>query len=88
MLRNAHFLGMQAMPLSDQDLATHNIDTSDHFSDGVLDLNARVHLDKEPLVSIQVVKEFNRARAVIANRLRDLHRSLTKLGANLVRQTY
>jgi len=41
--------------LRDEDLRLHEVDASDHFGDGVLDLNAGIDFDEVPLLRIHVV---------------------------------
>ena len=48
---NADFGAVQRVALRDQDLRAHEVDAGDHLGDRVLDLDARVHLDEEPLVA-------------------------------------
>ena len=52
---------MQRVALGDQDLALDDVDAGDDFGDGVLDLDARVHLDEEELAAVQIEQEFDRA---------------------------
>ena len=65
--RHAHFRAVQRMALRDQDLRAHEVEAGDDFRDRVLDLDARVHLDEEPFVLIQVVEKFDRAGVVVTN---------------------
>ena len=60
------------LPLGDEDLRTHEVDARDHLGDGVLDLNAGVHLD-EIVVAVAVDEELHRAGVDIADGLGDLH---------------
>ena len=56
------------LPLGDEDLRTHEVDIRDHLCDGVLDLNAGVHLD-EVVVAVAVDEELHRAGVDIADGL-------------------
>ncbi len=58
---------VQLVALRDQNLRAHEIEAGDDFGDGVLDLDARVHLDEEPFVLVEVVEKFNRAGVVVAD---------------------
>jgi hypothetical protein len=53
----------------DEDLRAHEVDAGDHLGHGVLDLDARVHLDEEPLVPVHVVEELDGAGVVVADAL-------------------
>jgi hypothetical protein len=41
---------VEGVALRDEDLGADEIEAGDDLGDGVLDLDARVHLDEEPLV--------------------------------------
>ena len=64
---HADFRAVQFVALRDQDLRPDEVEAGNDLGDGVLDLDARVHLDEEPLLAIDVVKEFDSAGVVIAN---------------------
>ena len=49
----------------------------------MLDLDARVHLDEEPVVLVHVVEELDGARIVVADAFGEIHRSVAKLLAHL-----
>jgi hypothetical protein len=49
-VRNGEFLAEEGVALGDEDLRADEIDAGDTLGDGVLDLDARVHLDEEPVV--------------------------------------
>jgi hypothetical protein len=51
--------GSAGVPLRDQDLGAHEVEAGDDLGDRVLDLDARVHLDEEPLVAVEVVEELD-----------------------------
>ena len=61
---------VQFVPLGDQNLRAHQVEAGDDFGDGVLDLDARVHLDEEPFVLVEVVEKLNRAGVVVTDLLR------------------
>ena len=56
--------------LGDDDLRTDKVDACDHLGDGVLNLNAGIHLDKV-IVLILVDQKFQRSRIGVANMLGD-----------------
>src|SRR5688572_7794542 len=55
----------EAMARRDADLLLHDVDAGDRLGDGMLDLDARVHLDEEELVVL--VQELERAGAAVAD---------------------
>ena len=55
------------MALGDEDLGPHKVQAGDDFRHRVLHLDAGVHLDKEPLVAVEIVEELDRARVVVAD---------------------
>ena len=59
--------------LGDEDLGADDVDARHHLGDGVLHLNAGVHLN-EVVVEVPVHQEFQRAGVDIAHVLGDLHR--------------
>ena len=59
---------VQRVALRDQDLAAHEVDAGDDLGHGVLDLDARVHLDEEELAAIDVEQELDGAGVAIADR--------------------
>ena len=65
--RHADFAGVQRVALGDQDLRPNEVESGEHLGHGVLHLDPRIHLDKEPLVLIQVVEEFDGAGVVVAD---------------------
>ena len=82
------FGSVEARARRDEDLRTHEVDAGDLFGHGVLDLNARVHLDEEPLVAVVVVEELNRACVVVADATGDFDGGRAKVGPDFVRQIY
>ena len=58
---------VQAVALGDEDLRAHQIQARDDLRDRVLDLDARIHLNEEPLVPVEIVEELNGARVIVAN---------------------
>ena len=78
-LRMAH-----GVTLRDEDLGAHEVDARDHFGDGVLDLNAGVHLD-EVVVAVAVHEEFHGAGVHVADGLGDLHGVVVQLLAHALR---
>ena len=65
--RHAHLLGVQRVALGDEDLRPDQVEAGDDLGDRVLHLDARVHLDEEPLVPLEIVQELHRARIVVAD---------------------
>ena len=65
--RDGDFLPEDGIPLGDEDLGADEIDAGDALGDGVLDLDAGVHLDEEPVVLIHVVEELDGAGVVVAD---------------------
>ncbi len=55
------------------------VDAGDAFRDSVLDLDARVHLDEEPVVLIHIVEELHGAGVVVADAVGQFHRGVAKL---------
>ncbi len=64
---NADLGLVKFVALGDENLGANEVDAGDAFGHGVLDLNARVHFDEEPLLGIHVVEEFDGAGVVIAD---------------------
>ena len=64
----------RAFAAGDADHLAHEVDAGDHLGDGMLDLDARVHLDEEEFAARLVVEIFERAGAAIADRLRERDR--------------
>jgi hypothetical protein len=69
--RQRHFRAVQRVTLRDLDLAAHDVDAGDHFGDSVFHLDARVHLDEEPLAAIHVHQELDGAGVVVARGARE-----------------
>lgn len=55
---------MQGEALRDLNLAAHQVDSGDHFGDGVLHLDARVDFDEEPLAGAGIDQEFRGVHGV------------------------
>ncbi len=72
--RQGHLGIVQAAPLGDQDLGSDDVDAGDHLRDRVLDLDARIDLDEEPLARVRVEQELDRAGVVVAGRRAEPHR--------------
>ena len=70
---------VQRLPVGDAQLAGHQVDVGDLLGDGVLDLDARVHLD-EHVVAALVEQELDGARAGVV----DLPGERDRVGADLV----
>ena len=54
LLRNRNGFVVQIVALRDENLRAHNVDSGDDFGHSVFDLNARIHLDEEPVVGIDI----------------------------------
>src|ERR1700761_9688815 len=54
----------EAVAAREPDLFTHQVDPADHFGNGMLDLQSRIHFDKRELSVL--VEEFQGARVSIA----------------------
>ena len=80
------FGSVQARARGDKDLRAHEVDAGDLLGHGVLDLDARVHLDEEPLVAVVIVEELDGAGVVVADALGDFHRGVAQVGADIARQ--
>ena len=70
--------GGQGLALGDEDLGPHQVDAGDHLGDGVLHLDAGVHLD-EVVGAALVHQELHRAGGDIAHVAGHLHRVLIEL---------
>ena len=57
--------------MRDQNLASHEIHAGDHFSHGVLDLDAGIDLDEIELAGLGIQQELDRAGVVVFDRLAD-----------------
>ncbi len=69
----------KAVALGDEDLRADEVDAGDAFGDGVLDLDAGVHFDEEPVVLIHVVEKLDGARVVVADAFGEFHGGVAKL---------
>ena len=67
----AHLRAEHRVPLGDEDLRADEVDAGDDLGHGVFDLDARVHLDEEPVVPVEVVEELDGAGVVVADLLGD-----------------
>ncbi len=57
----------------------------DHLGDRVLDLDARIHLDEEPLAGSMSVEELDRAGVVVVDRPADPDRGLAQIAGDALR---
>ena len=73
----------QSFSSSHSQLPLDQVETRDHFSDGMLDLQTSVHLHKVEAVIRRVENEFNRACVVVANGLSGSNSRLTDLKSEL-----
>ena len=86
-LRGQGELGsVQMRARGNEDLRADEVDPGDLLGHGMLDLNARVHLDEEPLVLVVVVEELDRAGVVVTDAFGDFDRGVAEFGADVVRQ--
>src|SRR5690349_19386924 len=67
--RNVQRSFVQPVPVRDEDLALDNVDAGDDLGHGVLNLDARIHLNEKELVAIDVEQEFDGAGIAIFGRL-------------------
>ena len=70
---------MQFFAEGDENLGLHEVDAGDAFGDGVLDLDAGVHLDEEPLLAVHVVEVFHGAGVVVADGLGEIGGGLAEV---------
>jgi len=73
---DSHFVGIERITLSDENLRLHDIDSSNNFRHRVLHLNPRVHLN-EVVVSMLIQQEFHSTGASVVDRPGDLQRVFT-----------
>jgi hypothetical protein len=71
LLRHARLDAADRIPLGDADLRLDEIDASDEFGYGVLDLNARIDLDEIERVRVAIHEELHGARVVVAHGARE-----------------
>ena len=64
--------------LGDADLGLHDVEAGDHLGDGVLHLDARVHLDEVELAGVGVHQELDGAGAHVVRRAADGQRRLAQ----------
>ncbi len=64
---NGDGLAVEGFALGDEDLGTDKIDAGDHLRHRVLDLDARVHLDEEPLMRVHIDEEFHGAGVLVTD---------------------
>ena len=86
--RHADLVAKETVSLRDEALCTDDIDPSNHFGHGVLDLNAWVHLNKKPFVGIKIEEELDGASVIITDGLSDFDSSLAEVMAHIVGQAY
>ena len=82
LLRQAQLRVVQMAALRDQNLRAHQVNAGDDLGDGVLDLDARVHLDEEPFVRVEIEEEFDRAGVVVADVRGDVHGGVAEFAAH------
>ena len=63
--RHADFGAVQRVSLRDEDLGAHQVEAGDDLGDGVLDLDARVHLDEKPFVAVEIEEKLDGAGIVV-----------------------
>ena len=80
--RQIHLRAVQFQALRHLNLGAHQINAGHHLGDGVLDLNARVDLDEEPLAGVGVHQEFDGAGAVEVGVAGQFGRGLGQGGAD------
>ena len=80
--RDGDFLAEERVPCGDEDLRAHQVDAGDALGDRVLHLDARVHLDEEPVVLVHVIEELDGAGVVVADALGQRDGGVAKLLAD------
>ena len=75
---------MQGTAVGEEDLAADDVDPRHHFSDGVLDLDARIDLDEVEAPGVDVDEEFHRARRAVAHLPADGHGGVADLLAQVL----
>ncbi len=73
--------------LRDENLRADQVDAGDLLGDRVLDLDARVHLDEEPVIAVEVVEELDSAGVIVADLLGDARAGQAKLLAHMIVET-
>ena len=64
--------GIQSVPLSDQKLSLNEVDTGNHFGNGMFHLNTGVHFDKV-MIPFFIHEEFNGTGIDITDFFGDFH---------------
>ena len=82
LLRQRELGAVQGRAGGDEDLGAHEVNARDLLGDGVLDLNAGVHLNEEPLFFIHIVEELDRSGVVVADAGGETHGSLAEVAAH------
>ena len=72
----------------DEDLRAHEIDAGDLLGHRVLDLDAGVHLNEEPLFFIYIVEKLDRAGIVVANALSQAHSGIAEVAPNALVESH
>ena len=72
----------------DENLGAHEIDAGHLFRHRVLNLDARVHLDEEPLFFIHIVEELDRAGIVVADALRQAHSRIAEVAPHALIESH
>ncbi len=78
---------MQGLIHGHKNLRAYNINSGDLFGHRMLDLNAGIHLNEEPLVGVLIEQKLNRTRVIISNFLGQLHAGITKFLDHLFGQS-
>ena len=77
---------MQLVALGDENLALDDVEAGDDFGDGVLDLNARIDLDEEKFVAVEIEQKLDGAGVAITGGRAQPHGGVADLLAQLPRQ--
>ena len=80
--RNRDFRVVQFVALRDKNLRAHQVHAGDLFRHGMLDLDARVHLDEKPFVGIDIEQKFHGSGVVVLNRFGEFNGGFAKLGSH------
>ena len=69
---------MQLVALRYENLRAHEVDAGHHFGDSVFDLNARIHFDEIPFLSVDVVEELDCACVAVVCFSRQTNRGIAQ----------
>ena len=82
LLGNGDLRAEQRVAFCDENLRADEVDAGDALGHRMLNLDARVHLDEEPVLLVHVVEELDGAGVVVADALGEGHRGFTEFLAH------